>query len=317
MDILYPRYEFMATGGAIGDALFFFCSGFTLFLGRMDRFDHWYKRRINRIYPTVFAIAFFRSLFFNNPASFTDVILYGGGWFVSCIMIYYIVIYLIRKFTPNHLWSIFFLMTLIVLGCYFFEDKTTLFMYRNTTFKYIYFFLFMLFGAIIGLKHTTFSFQNFKNDSLRLVLSIILFYGIQKTCDLYQDLIHYQIISLIPLFAVTFYMYRVCNSAPAIKLYSTSIGNRIIGVISALTLEIYLVQEDLFTDRWNAIFPLNLGLMFLIILITAYCIKVLSKIFAQTFQKGEYNWPAIFKLDITWLKNSATILSSTTVSKKA
>ena len=35
MDILYPKFGALATGGAIGDALFFFCSGFTLFLGRM------------------------------------------------------------------------------------------------------------------------------------------------------------------------------------------------------------------------------------------------------------------------------------------
>lgn len=45
MDILYPCCKALATGGAIGDALFFFCSGFTLFLGRMGRFDNWYKRR--------------------------------------------------------------------------------------------------------------------------------------------------------------------------------------------------------------------------------------------------------------------------------
>lgn len=32
MDILYPKFGALATGGAIGDALFFFCSGFTLFL---------------------------------------------------------------------------------------------------------------------------------------------------------------------------------------------------------------------------------------------------------------------------------------------
>lgn len=50
----YPKYQFLASGGAIGDALFFFASGFTLFLGRTMRFDNWYKRRINRIYPSIF-----------------------------------------------------------------------------------------------------------------------------------------------------------------------------------------------------------------------------------------------------------------------
>ena len=32
-DIMYPRMQILATGGAIGDCLFLFCSGFTLFLG--------------------------------------------------------------------------------------------------------------------------------------------------------------------------------------------------------------------------------------------------------------------------------------------
>lgn len=33
MELLYGDYNFLATGGAIGDVLFFFASGYTLFLG--------------------------------------------------------------------------------------------------------------------------------------------------------------------------------------------------------------------------------------------------------------------------------------------
>lgn len=33
MDMLYVKYSGLATGGAIGDALFFFASGFTILLG--------------------------------------------------------------------------------------------------------------------------------------------------------------------------------------------------------------------------------------------------------------------------------------------
>lgn len=57
MDLLYGEYSYLATGGAIGDALFFFISGFTIFLGREYKdFSNYYKRRINRIYPTVFCM---------------------------------------------------------------------------------------------------------------------------------------------------------------------------------------------------------------------------------------------------------------------
>lgn len=55
MDALYVKYGILATGGAIGDALFLFCSGYTLFWDGRKRFDNWYKKRISRIYPSVFA----------------------------------------------------------------------------------------------------------------------------------------------------------------------------------------------------------------------------------------------------------------------
>lgn len=86
MELLYGKYSAFATGGAIGDVLFFFCSGFTLFLGRMGRFDNWYKRRINRIYPTVFAWAILSAFFFNQHQSMDYTIIHGGGWFVTCII---------------------------------------------------------------------------------------------------------------------------------------------------------------------------------------------------------------------------------------
>ena len=35
MEKVHAEYSVLSTGGTIGDALFFFCSGFTLFLGRM------------------------------------------------------------------------------------------------------------------------------------------------------------------------------------------------------------------------------------------------------------------------------------------
>lgn len=47
----------MASGGAIGDALFMFCSGFTLFLGTNERFDNYYKKRIRRIVPSMVALS--------------------------------------------------------------------------------------------------------------------------------------------------------------------------------------------------------------------------------------------------------------------
>lgn len=50
-DALYVKYSMLETGGAIGDALFLFASGYTLLLSKRKlSFDNWYKRRISRIW---------------------------------------------------------------------------------------------------------------------------------------------------------------------------------------------------------------------------------------------------------------------------
>ncbi|MCD8289910.1 MAG: acyltransferase [Prevotella sp.] len=97
MDLLYAKYSELATGGALGDSLFFFCSGFALFMKPSQRvgndFSNWYKKRINRIYPTILAIAIIKCLFANYNANIINILLYGGGWFCTCIMVYYIFVY--------------------------------------------------------------------------------------------------------------------------------------------------------------------------------------------------------------------------------
>ena len=90
MGILYGKYDFLATGGCIGDVLFFFCSGFTLFLKPMNgikEFPNWYKKRFNRLYPPIIAVAFLGALFFNDHYDVIHIA-WPHYWFVKCIMIY-------------------------------------------------------------------------------------------------------------------------------------------------------------------------------------------------------------------------------------
>lgn len=78
-DIMYPdNLRMLATGGAIGDVIFLFCSGYTLFRKDLGRFDNWYKRRINRIYPTVMGIAIVADVVFGNKDTFVHSVILGG-----------------------------------------------------------------------------------------------------------------------------------------------------------------------------------------------------------------------------------------------
>lgn len=295
MGILYHPYEKFATGGALGDVLFFFCSGFTLFMGKMDRFDNWYKKRITRIYPTIFAWALFSSIFFGKHLDAKEQWLIGGGWFISCIMLYYLLLYLIRKYFIKRLFLVFLVYSLFLLIWYLFEDKTTMFMYGATYFKWGHYFLFMLLGAHIGSSTKGWT-VSLKKDINMLILSLILFYGLQYLAQKNIMFSNLQIVTLIPLCGITIYFYKICNADFLIRLAKSKIFGRIIGVISALTLEIYLVQTSLFTDTLNFLFPLNLVIVFVLIILVAYITKVLSRIFSQTFSESPYNWYSIFKI---------------------
>ena len=93
MAICYPRYGFLSSGGAMGDALFFFASGFTLLMGRQMRFDNWYKRRISRIYPSILAASIFALLVWGFKEDFGDVLIGKRYWFIGCILIFYIFLF--------------------------------------------------------------------------------------------------------------------------------------------------------------------------------------------------------------------------------
>lgn len=84
------------------------------------------------------------------------LITYGGEWFVSCIMIYYVFLYLIRKYAIKHL-NLMFLITVAVTFVWYFgfyEDKNFISIYKWTYIKWCFYFFNMLLGAAVGLSES-------------------------------------------------------------------------------------------------------------------------------------------------------------------
>lgn len=301
MDIMYPKYSVLATGGAIGDVLFLFCSGFTLFMGKTDRFDNWYKRRINRIYPTVFVCAFLAAVFFGIHLDMKSVILIGGGEFVAFIMIYYVALYVIRKYMYDKLTYVYLVVgaAVVIVYIFFFPYK-----YETSSrgiygiasyFRWLPYFLFMLLGAHLGKTKRTFKY-NVSFDSIKLVVCVALFYGIQLISKKYPVIAPMQIITVIPLIGIVFYFYKICNDHFLKKIYYSKYFHGVLMLVSGLCLESYLIQGYLFTDKMNGIFPLNLIIMTVFILTMSYITRCLARIFSQTFEQKDYCWKDVFKL---------------------
>lgn len=299
MENLYGDYSFLATGGTIGDALFFFCSGFTIFSRPMNgilEFPNWYKKRINRIYPTIIATALIGSVFFNTQTDILEIILAKKYWFVPCIMIYYVAIFFIGSYFKDNFLPIFIsVIALTAVWFYFLSQTPGFLIYGGHIIRWLLFFDFMLLGAKMGTMTDKIKSKPIL-DTIMLFLCIITFYILLILGMRANYFVVFQFFSIIPLMGVVYYFYKVGASKAIEKIYRNKSGNFIIRFISSLCLEVYLVQNFIFTDKLNHIFPLNILIILLIIFIAAYLTRCLSRFISQTFKDTPYEYKKIIEL---------------------
>lgn len=298
--VLYGNYSFLATGGTLGDVLFFFCSGYTLFLGRVGRFDNWYKRRINRIYPSVLAWGLIGSVVWGYEGDLSYLLLYGGGWFVQCILVYYIVFYILIRFGRRHLQSLFVVFTIISIVAFFcWPKETTYMMWGATMYKLIPFSLYMFLGALMGVvtnegKRAFYSVSA-KTHAIVTICSVLMWYGIFIMARYSETMSQFQIVSILPLMTFAYSFYNVCKSNVVQRLYRSRYLGWVMSFISGLCLEIYICQAPFVRGFLPNLFPLNILIAFCGIVTLAYCVRTFGRFIKSTFNDKPYEWKEIFK----------------------
>lgn len=298
-DIMYPHLSILATGGAIGDCIFLFCSGFTLWMGGGKTFESYYKRRVNRIYPSVFVSIAFIHIIKRN--SCIRAIEFAGGEFIIAIMFYYVLLYVIRQYAINYVKWIIILVALISLLIYVFwfpykYETSSKGIYGITTYyRWIPYFVAMLLGAYLGRIRLALRYDTV-SDSIKLFICLFLFYSIQFVAKIYRPVAPLQIVTIIPLMGVVVYFYKWCNNNIIRKMYSNRHWNFLILTVSGLCLESYLINGYLLTDKLNAIWPLNLIIIISFILMCAYFVRCVARIFSQTFSTEDYEWRKIIAM---------------------
>ena len=156
--------------------------------------------------------------------------------------------------------------------------------YGGGFFRCIAYFLIMLQGAIMGKKADEMKFE--KVHIGLFVLSVGLFYALFYIGN-DNALI---LLSFCALFGVTRYGYLVCCSPVLKRAYDSRTVGALVYIISQLCLEVYLIQKFIFTKDLNTIFPLNIPIIMLTILLAAYIVKSFAELIAQTFKTEPYEW---------------------------
>lgn len=296
LDVFEPNYP-IGTGGSIGDVLFLFCSGYTLFMGNMKRFDNWYKRRLSRIFPPVICWGIISAFCFGAQDTIDNIIVEGGGWFVQCILIYYILAYPIRMYATRYLWSIFGVVAIIVCIWFFLMPRGEDFnLYGWNYCKWAAFFLFFLQGAYKGFYSSCRRF-NFVLSLGTLIGCILIWYGmlfLQQKLQLPNSV---QLLSLIPLLGISYSFFQWCKSDLMESIFYSRYLNPLFRTIGGLCFEIYLVQYTLFYHiQLQVTYPYNIVIIWVLIFFWAYVLHIFNNFFIQTIKDGDYDWKNIFRI---------------------
>lgn len=295
----------LATFGVHGNALFFFVSGYLLMMGFDKRkldFSNWYKKRISRLWPSVFLWVLISNVVLGMPLTFERLILMDGYWFLQAIVINYALFYLVcnigyKRFgggkTYLGLVMIMSLLITIIYAVLMPRCEGSIF---HTDLHYVCHFSVMIMGAIVYIN----KLGKRKNVVMQLFYALIFFltyFLLMKIGKDKGDMLYYvQVLALIPLHAFVYFIYVVASCDVVKNLFMRKYIGKILHVVSSLTLEIYVVQFSIITDVFNSVFPLSIIIVFTLICIAAYFLHLITNFFLQSLSVEEYEWRKMVKI---------------------
>ncbi|WCM14580.1 acyltransferase family protein [Priestia filamentosa] len=288
---VYP-IEIIANGGLLGDVIFFGVSGFCL-VNIKQGFFQWYRKRVIRIYPTVWLITTiyillgFYSLKYWSLAEYYFYPTYYH--FVGSIIVLYIAFYVVvkTKVLLNNIPRLMVCLFMIELIIYIFiYDKSTYHIdtVREPMIRFL-FFQSMLLGAYFRINKERFMDSNRIMNWVALLLTFIAYFGSKLTFVKFDQLSDYQIINQVILIGLLYFVFK---SFAGIDTRLEKLPNKIKGIIafvSSITLEIYMVQYVIIPKFSTIVFPLNWIVITFVIVLSAYLLHVISQAIIKSIER--------------------------------
>lgn len=315
-DKLFPAgLSALGTGGSIGNAIFFFTSGYTLSLGiRKNTSDYlpWLKKRLVRLYPSFLVFTLFSLLVFNGTYDWYDWLFFNGSWFLQAIVVYYFLFFPLIKYLDKYL-GVLMLVNFLAFACFFFftynHGKWTIDIMTNPTrVHWVYYFLIMLLGAVVSKNDSIFD----RSSKLHLIeqkmnwftllailaVSVVLFYTPKFLFAKLNFDSSIQFIYPIFLIIVTYPFYLASVRVSSyLKSSSHSYINQSIIFVSYLTLDIYIVHFSIIhaIKKSGIVFPVNYIFALVLILIFSYILNKISDWLFNLFSEKSNKVNQIFR----------------------
>lgn len=289
LDDYYP-IRFFATGGAMGNALFFVLSSFGLFLSaqkNLKPFTEWYTQRIKRIYPTVWIVVILLTLpykIYMDAFDLKNLLLFFGNffyppfWFLQALMLFYILIYfIIKKYNVRKIYYWLFAVSVLYAFIYLNFLDLSKWCIEDDPFQYLFYLVIFIFGVFLAARNDKIKYSGIQDWGL-FFLTVGIIYG-HKFLMLKGMLSSLQFIQHLFIFPFIYYFFKVSRSDLIQEcIMKVPVFKTTINYISNLTLELYLVHlyVILFIPKLKLPFPINIIAVIIVTFIIATLVKYLS-----------------------------------------
>jgi len=299
LDALYP-VPLLATGGSLGNALFFMLSGYGLFLSAniQDKpFLPWYKRRILRIYPSTWLATILMIVIAQSAWRTLDFFGYVGlfvwptaYWFIAALMLYYVIFYVIWQ-RQNYKYFLVGIFILVLPYLYFYLTVVDLSFYSIEGpgyFKWMFYLQTMFFGGYLA-GSKPFEKTSFVKDGVAVVCCVGFYYGILIFMSRFGGW-QFQAVTHLLMFPILFFFLRFAESKEITALVQSKYVGPVISLMAALTLEIYLLHGYVraFPFVLKTIFPLNIVVFWILTIALAYVLNRLAGIFRKKVLRSTF-----------------------------
>ncbi|MEB3307205.1 MAG: acyltransferase family protein [Cyanobacteriota bacterium] len=308
LDVIYGD-PLIATGGALGNSLFFLASGVGLGYGwahrGREKFVSWYKRRLVRIYPSLTLINVIATLIAfvvtkQPPQEIFGFFVYPTAYFfIAAILLFYIPGYFLLWMQSTKAILLALLISAVIYAIWYAQLDLSVFNIEGGSF-FRWIFYFMVFA--LGLLYAR--IKTFKGTAdlaaQRLVgffsaLSVHRFPALACSLGLFAfskflfrgsspAVMNFQFLVQIFTLALTWYVFMASEFVAA-RLHANRYAWPVISLLSAITLELYLLDRyvdpyvnasDAIIASLNLILPLEIKSRFLAVILLWFFLVALA-----------------------------------------
>lgn len=281
-DVVYPWP--VSFGGAPGVALFFMISGFLLTKKpeNYEPIEHWYGRRLKRMYPSIWIattlLIIVKYYTVDGLTRFLELFVYPTGfWFIAAILELYLLFYLVTKAKVSYKTVVLFEIALYVLSYIKgYESK----FFVEASLRVTAGFIAMLIGA--EWKQRTIrneSTVGFNKNRTNLLVSLFSLAGFLSIKILLSKNILFELQFLTHLFSIVFAYYLLIfmlNLESRFEKLDTTIIGKFLNLVSACSLEIYMIQRWIIDCLKDYMFPVNFILIWSVVIFGGIIIQSMS-----------------------------------------